>query len=98
MPFIDQSLGYWYGISIVNVGTSNADVTFTLYDAGGNVLNTKSQRLSPKQKYVNLLATIFGTLPSNAAWVECSSSGGRLTGFQLFGDPTFERMAAILAL
>ena len=97
MPFIDVNSGYWYGVSIVNAGDSSTNVTFKLYDSGGNVLDEKSANIGAKQKYLALLTDLFGTLPENSAWVDCSSEAGQLTGFELFGDPTFEKMAAILS-
>lgn len=97
LPFIDVDSGFWYGVSIVNLDTRFTNATFTLYDNGGNVLSEITKRIDPKQKYVDLLTNLFGPLPDNSGWVECSSPNGMLTGFELFGDARFEKMAAVLA-
>lgn len=93
-PYVDGTGAKWHGFAVVNVSESDTQVTFSLYDDAGNVLDTEVQSLQGKEKKIFLLTQLFDEIPFNASWVKAGSETG-LAGFQLFG--TTETMSGLIA-
>lgn len=93
-PYVDNTGLRWHGFSLVNITDSNAQVTFEMVDAGGNVLATEQTSLLGREKQIFVLRDLFGDIPVNAAWVRAISDQP-IAGFQLFG--TDETMSGLIA-
>ena len=96
-PYLLPS-GGWHGISVVNISDTTANLDFRIVDDVGNTLQTETLQLGPREKLLTSLRDLFqmSDLPLNAAWVYCESDLP-LAGFELFGDNSFEKMAALTA-
>ncbi|QTD52069.1 PKD domain-containing protein [Sulfidibacter corallicola] len=88
----------WQGISVVNVNSQEAQLTFTLYNSVGTPLHRVQRTQAPNTKVLATLRDLFSLseIPANASWVHCSSSLP-IAGFELFGDNENKRMSALIA-
>ncbi len=83
--------GWWTGIVAYNPSASPGTMTITSYDTDGNFLTSRSLPIAGKGKYVGVAAELG--LPDRTAWFKIDSAN-RLTGFELFGTPDNNRLAA----
>lgn len=92
-PYFRSNADHFTALVAVNLGDSPAALTFTAFDAFGNVRGIKSiLNIGPKEK----LARLVGTGPDalftdpevleNAAYVVAESLDGSFSGFMLWGD------------
>jgi hypothetical protein len=95
-PHLDPPSGAWYGVALVNVGEQGQRVDLLLRAADGQVLASVSRDLAAHEKLVLGLADLFGPLPDQAAWVQAVGQQP-LVGFELFGTPDNQSMAALRA-
>src|SRR5262249_29947239 len=73
------------GFAIVNPGTANASVTFTLFDSGGTSRGTTSQAITSRGQLARLASELFpGT--TTTGWIQATSSVFGLQGFWFAGD------------
>lgn len=85
-PRLSNQPGEVTGIAIVNLGTSNAQVTLTARRENGTELGTLvSPMIAPGAQFVSL-GSDFPALSGNPGWVEAVSDSDDLTGFFLFLD------------
>lgn len=80
---------FWTGMVYINVGTANAAITETYYDASGNVLATRTpDALAPNGKVTLLFdANTQDPVPAGSAWLKVESDQD-LVGYELFGSAT----------
>lgn len=95
-PHLDPPSGAWYGVALVNVGEQGQRVELLLRAADGQVLASVQRDLAAHEKLVLGLAELFGPLPDQAAWVQAVGQQP-LIGFELFGTPDNQSMAALRA-
>ena len=76
------------GFAIVNPGPANALVTYTLYGAAGQVIETSSQTIPAGGQVakLGLGATEIFQDASAVGWVQATSTATGLQGFWLGGD------------
>jgi hypothetical protein len=73
------------GFAVVNPGTANATVLFTLFGADGTPKNTITQTIPGRGQLSKLGSELFpGAQP--AGWIQATSSATGLQGFWLTGD------------
>lgn len=73
------------GFALINPGTGNAPVTFTLYSATGAVVATSSKMLPPAGQLA-LLGTELFPGATQPGWVQLTSTTSGLQGFWVGGD------------
>ena len=83
--------GWWTGIVAYNTSASNGAMTIMFYDAGGDFLSSQTLPLAGKGKYIGGVADLG--FPAATAWFKIDSTLP-LTGFELFGNPDNNQLAA----
>jgi hypothetical protein len=73
------------GFAVVNPGSTNASVTFTLYNAAGAVIATSAQTIAASGQ-LPILGTQLFPSATQAGWVQLTSSTSGLQGFWVGGD------------
>ena len=73
------------GFAIVNPASTNATITFTLYGADGNALQSSSQPLKAGGQIAKLASELFPR-SVNTGWVQATSSTSGLQAFWFGGD------------
>lgn len=80
-----DTLTFWTGIVVINVGNTLQDVTFQAYNAqGAPVGEPLVETLQPSQKRVFLVDRNTQPFGEGAAWLKASSQNP-LVGYELFG-------------
>jgi hypothetical protein len=72
------------GFAIVNPGTTDAVVTFTLYGADGATVATATRTIPRGGQFAQLGSELFGATTSG--WVQMTSNASGLQGFWIGGD------------
>jgi subtilisin family serine protease len=73
------------GLAITNPSSTNASVSFTLYNPSGAVLNTVAVTVPARAQYVKLGNEIFPT-GSESGWIKATSDSPGLQAFWLGGN------------
>ncbi len=85
-PHVDTSTGWWTGIAAYNPSaTATAQVTVNAYDTGGNLLQTSTLTIGPRQNLVRYSTDPIFNLPAGTKWFSMQSANP-LVGFELFGN------------
>ncbi len=99
-PYFDSSNRSFQGISVVNVNAAAVNVTFTLYDNRGEVVQTATRQLAGRQKLVETIANLLPAEGRDAkalpGWLEAKADLP-LAGFQLIISKDGEQMSALKA-
>ena len=74
------------GFAIVNPGSTNASVTFTLYGANGSVVATGTQSYGPGTQLARSGDQVFNNQLGTGGWIQATSSVTGLQGFWLNYD------------
>ena len=88
-PIFQADQDRWAGLVAVNTGSETANLSFALYDADGQVLETQVVEDVPPKAKITVLSNDFfqdDAARSNGAWVRATGDGSRWAGFQLWGD------------
>ncbi len=75
------------GFAIVNPGSTNATVIFTLFGEDGGVQQTSTQTIVARGQLAKFASEFFPAA-KNAGWVQAASAAPGLQGFWLGGDMT----------
>src|SRR5947209_2671449 len=75
------------GFAIVNPGSTNATVIFTLFGEDGGVQQTSTQTIVARGQLAKFASEFFPEA-KNAGWVQAASATPGLQGFWLGGDMT----------
>jgi hypothetical protein len=85
-----DQLSVWTGLSVLNMGDQEQQVSFVAYDALGKPLGQpRLVILNPRQKSVQTVAVLFqgSDIPlKEIAYVVASTNQPSLCGFELYGD------------
>lgn len=89
-PHMESDGNRFSGIVALNLGDTAASITFTLYDANGQVLDANTQSdIGAKTKITLLARTLFSeTALAEGAWIRAVADGSQWAGFLLWGDLT----------
>ncbi|MCB1044636.1 MAG: hypothetical protein KDC35_16965 [Acidobacteria bacterium] len=87
-PHARQTNGEWTGLVALNVGGSNANITFEGVNDQGNVVASKTiSAVAPNVKYVATTDSLFDAANlSQITWVRATTTGSQWAGFSLWGD------------
>ncbi len=97
LPHIATTSGWWTGVAMLNVGTTNAIVKLTAYGAdGANLAVGNALSLSPGQRTVNQIQNYFDRWPANVKYVELNSDSD-LIAFELVGNSAMPAMSGMAA-
>ncbi|MDJ0835470.1 MAG: hypothetical protein QNK37_03075 [Acidobacteriota bacterium] len=85
-PHVTSGDGNWTGLVAVNLGAESSDLTFTAYDAAGNVLAEFTEpAVAPGARISRAVATLFPDQAAQIAWIRAQGAGDQWSGFQLWG-------------
>ena len=88
---------WWTGIGLMNVSDVPADISFSLFNEDGNLLDLKIRHLNPNQRLASTIKGLFGAdISESARYLKIESDGGQSVsgiyligtndGFRLMGD------------
>ncbi|CAM2066334.1 PKD domain-containing protein [Sulfidibacter corallicola] len=90
-----DTINWWTGISLINVGASTANFNLVGYDNDGQVkIRLDNQSLPAGGKLLKTARDLFGEVQVD--WLKVEADGG-LAGFELFGDHGLNRLAGFQA-
>jgi len=85
-PYVYISDYYYTGITLINTGFQEANVTLEAYSENGVFLTSQTVTVGPRAKYVRLVNGIFDYLNANEIRFIRVHSDQELIGFELFGS------------
>lgn len=100
LPHVAEDSQWWTGVSFISGDIRTNDFHLEAMDRTGKLLFEAPGTVSlrPGEKTVGQLPNYFGwDFPLDISWVRVSS-GGAITGFELFGTRDFKMLAAVPAL
>ncbi len=88
LSHVASSGGWWTGIAVHNSGESIADVVFTAYDAGGQVLSSTTRFLGLNENFVSMVVALFPAeyAPEIASLGINGGPGSTLSGLFIYGS------------
>ncbi|BBB33538.1 hypothetical protein TTHT_2101 [Thermotomaculum hydrothermale] len=75
---------FWTGYVIDNLEYSNQNITFTFYNADGNVVGTKTISVNARSKVKGLFRDDFADVYGNASWAKVEGEG-KFVCAEIFG-------------
>ncbi len=87
LPHIASTETWWTGIGVMNAGDEPTDISLSLFDDTGTILQVMSDHLNPNQRLVGLMKGLFDTESlSSARYMSVSSTNDQpLSGIYLMG-------------
>ncbi len=95
MPFYVESLGYWTGLAIANVGDKPSDIQITALDRSGTKLGQWIETLKPQQSQTQLVAQWIRGLPAGTTGQITIRTSGTAALLAYFGTDDGLALAAI---
>ena len=97
LSHVPCSGSWWTGIGLMNVSDVPADISFSLFNEDGNLLDLKIRHLNPNQRLASTIKGLFGAdISESARYLKIESDGGQSVsgiyligtndGFRLMGD------------
>lgn len=76
------------GLTAVNLGEQTASLSFTAYNANGEIIETTTPTVvAPKTKVVGSARALFSAEKmTDIAWIAAQADGSAWSGFLLWGD------------
>ena len=87
LSHVPCSGSWWTGIGLMNVSDVPADISFSLFNVDGNLLDLKIRHLNPNQRLASTIKGLFGTdISESARYLKIESDSGQpLSGIYLIG-------------
>lgn len=93
----EDTVAFWTGIAFVNLADVATNVALRAYSTDGTLLAERLTSLAPFEKQVGLAHNFFPELDGALAWISLSSDGP-ISGYELFGDWSNDRLAGLQAV
>lgn len=87
-PHMETGANAFTGIVALNLGDQTGNISFSLYDASGQLLETQTvSDLAPKTKVTMLARDLFSAeLVGQGTWIRANADASQWAGFLLWGD------------